>query len=37
MTGTHSENPDFILSGVSELMDEFIADYLRVNAEACDK
>ena len=33
--GTHAGRPDFILNGVSQHMDQFIDDYLRVNAAAC--
>lgn len=35
ITGAHGGNASFILSGVSELMDEFLVEYLRVNEEAC--
>ena len=34
-TGTHSRNPNFILSSVSQHTDKFIDEYLRVNADAC--
>lgn len=34
-TGTHGGNPAFVLGSVSEKMDGFIDDYLRVNEEAC--
>lgn len=33
--GTHGWSPAFVLSGVSQSMDEFIDEYLRVNADAC--
>ena len=33
--GTHGSSSSFILSGVSEHMDRFIDEYLRVNASAC--
>lgn len=33
--GTHGWDPAFVLSGVSQSMDEFIDEYLRVNADAC--
>ena len=33
--GTHGWSPAFILSGVSQSMDEFIDEYLRVNSDAC--
>ena len=35
-TGTQSRNPGYILSAVSQYMDEFIDDYLRVNSDACE-
>ncbi len=35
LTGTHTNDATFILSGLSRLMDLFIADYLRVNEVAC--
>ena len=34
--GTHGNNPHFILSILSEHLDRFIADYLRVNHPACE-
>ena len=34
-SGIHSQDSSFILSSVSQLMDNFIDDYLRVNASAC--
>ena len=34
--GTHGGNAGYFLSGVSEHMDEFLVDYLRVNEEACE-
>ena len=34
-TGTHGGDGDYILSSVSEGMDHFLDEYLRVNAEAC--
>ena len=33
--GVHSGRSDYILQKVSELMDLFLDEYLRVNAEAC--
>ena len=36
-TGTHGRNPGFIISGLSELMDKFLVEYLRVNEAACEK
>ena len=33
--GTHGKNADYILSHVRKQMEKFIADYLRVNDEAC--
>ena len=35
-TGTHSRDSNYILSWVAQLTDEFIDEYLRVNAEACE-
>ena len=35
-TGTHGRNSGYILSAVSEHMDKFIDDYLRVNSDACE-
>ncbi len=34
-TGTHGDDAAFIRSGVSEYMDTFLLEYLRVNEEAC--
>ena len=34
--GTHG-GQEYILSVVSEFMDEFLAEFLRVNEEACEK
>ena len=36
-TGTHGGNFGFILSAVSQKIDEFLVDFLRVNGEACRK
>ena len=33
--GTHSNDLNYILSSVSQYTDEFIDEYLRVNADAC--
>ena len=33
--GTHGRNADYILSAVRSQTEEFVADYLRVNDEAC--
>ena len=33
--GTHGPNPNFILLSVARHTDEFIDEYLRVNADAC--
>ena len=33
--GTHGREPNFILSSVAQYADEFIDEYLRVNAGAC--
>ena len=34
-TGTHGTNSNYILSSVSKYIDEFLDDYLRVNADSC--
>ena len=34
-TGTHGNDPGFILSSVSGFMDKFLVEFLRVNDEAC--
>ena len=34
-TGTHGKNAGYIRSAVSEFMDQFLVEYLRVNEEAC--
>ena len=34
--GTHGRRPDIVLNTVSQHMDEFIDEYLRVNAAACE-
>ncbi len=34
-TGTHGRDASFILASVSELMDLFLVEFLRVNEEAC--
>lgn len=33
--GTHDGTPTIVLSVVSQLMDDFLVEYLRVNEEAC--
>jgi len=35
ITGTHGRDAGYIMSAVSELMDFFLSEYLRVNEEAC--
>ena len=35
ITGTHGQDAGYVRTAVSELIDEFLADYLRVNEEAC--
>ena len=35
--GTHSGDAGFILQGLSEYLDSFILEYLRVNEDACDQ
>ena len=34
--GMHDGDADFILQGLSELMDSFVLEYLRVNEAACE-
>ena len=34
-TGTHGGGSNYILSTISELMDSFLVEYLRVNEAAC--
>ena len=34
--GTHGGDADYIMQGLSENLDAFIGDYLRVTAEACE-
>ncbi len=34
-TGTHADDPGYILSAVGKATDKFIDEYLRVNAPAC--
>ena len=36
VTGTHGRNASYIVSNLSELLDKFLADYLRVNEAACE-
>ena len=36
-TGTHGGNSDYVLASVAEHVDGFIAQYLRVNAAACER
>ena len=36
-TGTHGSNSGYIMSYVSQHIDEFLVDYLRVNGKACEK
>ena len=35
-TGTHTNNSGFILSSISESIDRFLVDFLRVNEKACE-
>ena len=35
VTGTHGRDADYILQGLSELLDRFVLEYLRVNEAAC--
>lgn len=34
--GTHANNPELILNKISDLVDKFIAEYLRINKDACE-
>ena len=36
-TGTHGRDASYIRSAVSEKIDKFLVEYLRVNEEACEK
>ena len=36
-TGTHGHSASYIQSSVSSITDEFLATYLRVNEEACER
>ena len=36
-TGTHGGDASYVLGHISQSMDTFIDEYLRVNGEACDK
>lgn len=36
-TGTHGSNSGYIMSYISQHIDEFLVDYLRVNGKACEK
>ena len=36
-SGTHGNRPDLILSALSQLIDEFLTKFLRVNDKACRK
>ena len=35
--GMHGGNPNYILSDISESLDHFLVEFLRVNEEACEK
>ena len=35
VTGTHGRDADYILQGLSEWLDRFVLEYLRVNEAAC--
>ena len=37
ITGTHGGDGGYILQGVSEQLDRFVLEYLRVNEEACER
>ena len=36
-TGTHGTGSDYVLSALSQHMDEFLVEYLRINEEACER
>ena len=36
-TGTHGGRADYILSSISQAMDRFLLNFLRVNEDACEK
>ena len=36
VTGTHGSQPSFVVSAVSQLIDQFLVEYLRVNESDCD-
>lgn len=35
--GTHGADADYILQGLSELLDVFVLEYLRANEDACER
>ena len=35
--GTHGSDSGYIMSNISQLIDEFLVEYLRVNEKACEK
>ena len=35
--GQHTGNPEFVMQALDQMLDRFVAEYLRVNREACDK
>ena len=37
MIGEHGRNGDFMVQVLSEIVDAFILEYLRVNGENCDR
>ena len=37
VTGTHGRDPGYIIQSISEKLDKFLVEYLRVNEEACHK
>ncbi len=37
MAGERARNGDFMVQYLSEMLDEFILEYLRVNGEYCDR
>ena len=36
VTGTHGQDSSYIMSSLSQLLDQFFAEYLRVNESACE-
>ena len=34
--GTHGDNAGFIMNGLSEMLDGFLLEYLRMNEDSCE-